>query len=92
MKEAVVAAFKASENPPPATLQKALTDLVKELTSLAGAGGDNALTTALTQYAAETAKVASDADPANAMENANYLKASADLAAACKAAGVTLKI
>jgi hypothetical protein len=90
MKATLIAAFKSDEEPSPAVFKKILTDLDEKVTTLASAGGDSKVATAMKQFGAQASKAAAAADPAGAADNAAFEKAGADLTAACKAAGVNV--
>jgi hypothetical protein len=90
MKSSLVAAFQSGEEPSPAVFKKILTDLDKEVTSLAEAGGDSKVTAALKKFGTEAAKAAKAADPASAADNSAFEKAGADITAACKASGINV--
>ena len=78
------------EEPAPAVFKKILTDLDKEVTSLAEAGGDSEVSAALRKFGAEAAKAAKAADPAGAADNPAIETAGADITAACEPTGVNV--
>lgn len=88
MKDALMAILKSGKEPSAADYKKILTDLNEQLTTLASAGGDTEVATALKQFGAEAAKAAAAADPENAVDNPAFEKAGSDITTACKAAGV----
>lgn len=90
MKAKLIAAMRSGEVPSTAEFKKILIDLGEELTTLASAGGDSKVATAMKQIGAEASKAAATADPATAANNAAFEKAGTDLATACKAAGVNV--
>ncbi len=90
MKAALVAALKAGKDPSPALFRKILTELTEKVTTVAATGVDGKVVTAMNQFGVEAAKAAAAADPAEAADNPAFEKAGKDLAAACKAAGVTV--
>ncbi|MGW3896599.1 hypothetical protein ACWD6L_15520 [Micromonospora profundi] len=88
MKAELLKIVSAGE-PSAADYKKILAGLEERVTSLATAGGDSKLATALKTFGAEAAKAAAAADPATAADNPAFEKAGADITTACKAAGVT---
>ncbi|MEO3748552.1 hypothetical protein [Plantactinospora sp. B5E13] len=91
MMDAFVAAFTSGNEPDSAELKKVLTDLSKELETLAASGGaDSKVVAALKGFGAEASKAASAADPMTAAENPAFEKAGSEITAACKTAGVTV--
>lgn len=95
MKTAFVAAFQSAGTggvPAPAELKKILTDWDTKMTDLAAAGSqDSKVVAAIQKFGSEAAKAAKAADPATAADNPGFEKAGADITAACKAAGATVK-
>jgi hypothetical protein len=75
------------EMPPPAEVTAILTPLADALT-LAASGGDSKVATAAKKLGDEFATAAAAKDPATAIDTPAGNKASADLRAACTAAGV----
>lgn len=90
MKELVITAAQSGKTPTAAEFQKMLTDMQTTATSLASSGGEGPVTTAMKQLVAEVSKAATAADPMTAADNPAYVKAGADLTAACKTAGVNI--
>ncbi|MFD6568005.1 hypothetical protein [Micromonospora profundi] len=88
MKAELLKIVSAGE-PSAADYKKILTGLEERVTTLATAGGDSKLATALKTFGAEAAKAAAAADPATAADNPAFEKAGTDITTACKAAGVT---
>ena len=88
MKSSLITALQAGEEPSPAVFKKILTDLDKEVTSLAEAGGDSEVGAALQKLGSEAAKAAKASDPAEAADNPEFEKAGTEITAACKSAGV----
>lgn len=89
MKDAFVAAFTSGEEPDAAALKKILTDLSKELETVAASGAaDSKVTAAVKAFGAEASKAASAADPLTASEDPAFEKTGSEITAACKAVGV----
>ncbi|MET7879299.1 hypothetical protein [Micromonospora profundi] len=88
MKAELLKIVSAGE-PSAADYKKILAGLEERVTTLATAGGDSKLATALKTFGAEAAKAAAAADPATAADNPAFEKAGKDITTACKAAGVT---
>ena len=88
MKSSLITALQSGEEPSPAVFKKILTDLDKEVTSLAEAGGDSEVGAALQKLGSEAAKAAKASDPAEAADNPEFEKAGTEITAACKSAGV----
>jgi hypothetical protein len=88
MKSSLITALQSGGAPSPAVFKKILTDLDKEVSSLAESGGDSEVSAALKKFGAEAAKAAKAQDPAEAADNPDFEKAGADITAACKSSGV----
>ncbi|MFC5925028.1 hypothetical protein [Micromonospora vulcania] len=90
MRAALVEAAKSSAEMTPADFKKILLELDQKVTAVASTGGDGKLAAALREFGVLSAKAAAAADPAAAADNPAYLKAGADITAACKAVGVNV--
>lgn len=90
MKAEFVAAVTSGQEASPAVFKQILTDLDKKVTTVASAGGDGKVATALKNFGVEASKAAASANPAEAADNPAFEKAGADITAACKAAGVSV--
>ncbi|MER7892933.1 hypothetical protein ABTX15_24235 [Micromonospora sp. NPDC094482] len=88
-KAALIAAMQSGE-PSPADFKKILTEMSEQMATLASAGGDSDVATAMSSFGAQASKAAAAADPVGAADNAAFEKAGADITAACKAAGVSV--
>ncbi|SCF14251.1 hypothetical protein GA0070607_6058 [Micromonospora coriariae] len=89
MKAVLIAVAKAGE-PSAADYKKILTELNQKVVDVAATGGDSKVSAALREFGAEATKAAAASDPAAAADNPAFLKAGADITAACKAAGVSV--
>ncbi|MGK5445074.1 hypothetical protein ACSNN7_25050 [Micromonospora sp. URMC 105] len=90
MKAKLIAAVSSGQEPSPAVFKEILTELDGKVTTLAAAGGDSKVATALKNFGMEASKAAASPDPAQAADNPALEKAGADITAACKASGVSV--
>ncbi|HET9516608.1 MAG TPA: hypothetical protein VFO77_02655 [Actinoplanes sp.] len=91
-KKAMVKALTAAltEEADPGAISKVLTDYEKSVSAAVAGAGDSAVTSAAKATAAAAAAAAADSDPLAATDKPDFAKPGTDLAAACKAAGVTV--
>ncbi|GIJ81207.1 hypothetical protein Xph01_56390 [Micromonospora phaseoli] len=91
MRDALVEAIQAGDEPSPALFKEVFAGLEEKLVTLAATGtGDSKVVAALGKFSTEAGRAAAAADPATAADNPAFEKAGADLTAACKKAGVSV--
>ncbi|MFV2101359.1 hypothetical protein [Micromonospora sp. LOL_024] len=89
MRNALVEAVKAGDDPSPALFKEILGGLEEKLVTLAATGtGDSKVAAALGKFGTEAGRAAAAPDPATAADNPAFEKAGVDLSAACKTTGV----
>ncbi|HEX5543341.1 MAG TPA: hypothetical protein VFX60_17605 [Micromonospora sp.] len=89
-KAALITIMKSGKEPSAADYKKMLTEMGETLTTLASAGGDSKVATAIRQMGAEASKAAAASNPEEAVENPAFEKAGADLTDACKTTGINV--
>ncbi|BCJ50371.1 hypothetical protein Asp14428_18460 [Actinoplanes sp. NBRC 14428] len=87
----MVRAMQGGKGPSAADIKDGLLEFAQKL-SAASAGGDSAVARAMRKTAAESTEVAQAPDPATAGADPAYEKTTTDLEAACRAAGVKVKL
>ena len=91
MKASLIAALQSGGDPSPALFKKILTQMNQEMETLAAsAGSDSKVGASLEAFGKQAAKAASSSDPATAADNPEFVKAGADITAACKPTGVNV--
>jgi hypothetical protein len=89
MKSSLITALQSGGDPSPALFKKILTQMNKEMETLAAAAeSDSKVGASLEAFGKQAAKAASSSDPASAADNPEFEKAGAAITAACKPAGV----
>lgn len=91
MKASLITALQGGGDPSPALFKKILTQMNKEMETLAAsAGSDSKVGPALEAFGTQAATAAASSDPAEAASNAEFEKAGADITAACQPTGVNV--